>query len=159
LETTTHPCTPLRQHVVDDMRVRKTAEHTNEDDLRAVRKLAAFLGRSPDTATVADLRRFHLHPVDAGAGPATINATITGLKFFFDITLDQRDLMAKMQHVRVRRTPPVVLSREEAERPIPAAPNLKSTRPRCRWPMAPASHPRSPVQRAVFARGGGAIAR
>jgi len=63
--------------------------------------------------------------VDTGTGPVTINATITGLKFFFDITLSQPELMAKMQHVRVPRTLPVILSREEAARLIAAAPNLK----------------------------------
>jgi site-specific recombinase XerD len=123
--TTTRPGTPLRQRMIDDMRMRKMAEHTREGYIRAVRKLAAFLGRSPDTATVEDLRRFQLHLVDSGTGPVTLNATITGLKFFFDITLGQPELMAKMQHVRVPRTLPVVLSREEAARLIAAAPNLK----------------------------------
>ena len=46
-----------------------------------------FLGRSPDTATVEDLRRFQLHLVDHGTSPVSLNATITGLKFFFEITL------------------------------------------------------------------------
>ena len=125
MDTTTHSGTPLRQRMIDDMRMRKMAEHTQDGYIRAVRKLAAFLGRSPDTATVEDLRRFQLHLVDSGTGPVTINATITGLKFFFDITLSQPELMAKMQHVRVPRTLPVVLSREEAARLIAAAPNLK----------------------------------
>ena len=75
--------------MLDDMRMRKFAEHTQDGYIRAVRKLAAFLGRSPDTATIEELRRFQLHLVDAGTGPVTINATITGLKFFFDITLGQ----------------------------------------------------------------------
>lgn len=125
MDTTTRPGTPLRQRMLDDMRMRKMAEHTQEGYVRAVRKLAAFLKRSPDTATVEELRRFQLHLVDSGAGPVTINATITGLKFFFDITLSHPELMAKMQHVRVPRTLPVVLSREEAARLIAAAPNLK----------------------------------
>ena len=125
MDTTTRPGTPLRQRMLDDMRMRKMAEHTQEGYIRAVRKLAAFLKRSPDTATVEELRRFQLHLVDSGAGPVTINATITGLKFFFDITLSHPELMAKMQHVRVPRTLPVVLSREEAARLIAAAPNLK----------------------------------
>jgi len=56
----------------------------------------------------------------------TLNATLTGLKFFFDITLDRGELMAKMQPVRVPRTLPVVLSRDEVARLIAAAPNLKS---------------------------------
>lgn len=125
MDTTTHTGTPLRQRMLEDMRMRKMAEHTQEGYIRAVRKLAAFLGRSPDTATVEELRRFQLHLVDSGAGPVTINATISGLKFFFDITLGQPELMARMQHVRVPRTLPVVLSRDEAARLIAAAPNLK----------------------------------
>ena len=51
---------------------------------------------------------------------------MTGLKFFFEVTLDRGELMAKMQPVRVPRTLPVVLSREEVARLIAAAPNLKS---------------------------------
>jgi integrase/recombinase XerD len=125
MDSTTRTGTPLRQRMLDDMRMRKMAEHTQEGYIRAVRKLAAFLKRSPDTASVEDLRRFQLHLVDGGSGPVTINATITGLKFFFDITLSQPELMAKMQHVRVPRTLPVVLSREEAARLIAAAANLK----------------------------------
>ena len=54
--------------------------------LRAVKKLAVFLKRSPDTATVEDLRRFQLYLVDQGTSPTTINATICGLKFFFEVT-------------------------------------------------------------------------
>ena len=33
--------------MLDDMRMRKMAEHIQEGCIRAVRKLAAFLGRSP----------------------------------------------------------------------------------------------------------------
>ena len=124
MDSTTRPGTPLRQRMIDDMRMRKMAEHTQDGYVRAVRKLTAFLGHAPDTATVEDLRRFQLHLVDSGTGAVTINATITGLKFFFDITLSQPELMAKMQHVRVPRTLPVVLSRDEAVRLIAAAPTL-----------------------------------
>jgi integrase/recombinase XerD len=125
MDSSTQPISALRQRMIDDMRMRKLEHKTQDGYIRAVLKLAAFLGRSPDSATVEELRRFQLHLVDAGTGPVTINATITGLKFFFDITLSQPDLMAKMQHVRVPRTLPVVLSREEAARLIAAAPNLK----------------------------------
>ena len=90
-----------------------------------MRQFAAFLGRSPDTASVEDLRRYQLHLVDHGISPVSLNAAITGLKFFFDITLDHGELMAKMQPVRVPRTLPVVLSREEVARLIAATGNLK----------------------------------
>ena len=117
---------PLRQRMLDDMRMRKLEPKTQAGYLRAVRHLAVFLKGSPDTATVEDLRRFQLHIVDKGTSPITLNATITGLKFFFEVTLDRGDLMAKMQPVRVPQTLPVVLSRTEVARLIAAAPNLKS---------------------------------
>jgi site-specific recombinase XerD len=125
MESTTRAGTPLRHRMIDDMRMRKMAQHTQDAYVRAVCKLAAFLGRSPDTATIEDLRRFQLHMVDTGTGLVTINATITALRFFFDITLDRRELMAKMQRVPVPSRLPVVLSREEVARLIASAGNLK----------------------------------
>jgi site-specific recombinase XerD len=90
-----------------------------------VRKLASYLRRAPDTATVEDLRNFQLYLVDHGTSPITLNATITGLKFFFGVTLDRGELMAKMKPVFVPRTLPVVLSREEVTSLIAATGNLK----------------------------------
>jgi integrase/recombinase XerD len=126
MDSSIHTGTPLRRRMIDDMRMRKLEHKTQEAYIRAVCKLAAFLRRSPDSATVEDLRRFQLHLVDRGTSPITLNATLTGLKFFFDVTLDRGELMAKMQPVRVPHTLPVVLSREEVARLIAAAPNLKS---------------------------------
>ena len=123
------PATPavsaLRQRMLDDMRMRKLEPKTQSTYIRAVRHLAGFLQRSPDTATAEDLRRFQLHMVDQGVSPITLNATITGLKFFFDVTLGRGELMAGMSPVRVPLKLPVVLSREEVARLIAAASNLK----------------------------------
>ena len=121
----THPISPLRQRMIDDMRMRQLSPKTQHHYLRAVRQFAGFLGRSPDTATAEDLRRYQLHLVDGGTSPVSLNAAITALKFFFTITADQAELMARMQPVRVPRTLPVVLSREEVARLIAAAENLK----------------------------------
>lgn len=67
------PATPavsaLRQRMLDDMRMRKLEPKTQSTYIRAVRHLAGFLQRSPDTATAEDLRRFQLHMVDQGASP------------------------------------------------------------------------------------------
>ena len=80
---------------------------------------------SPDTASAEDLRRFQIDLVDDGASPITLNATISGLKFFFDVTLSRGELISKMQPVSVPRTLPVVPSREEASRLIAGTWNLK----------------------------------
>jgi site-specific recombinase XerD len=125
MDSASQAITPLRQRMIDDMRMCKLAEKTQIQYIRAVRRLAAFLGRSPDTATVEDLRRYQSHLVDHGTSPISINATITGLKFFFEVTLDRGELIAKMRPVRVPRKLPVVLSRDEVARLIAAAGNLK----------------------------------
>ena len=122
---TTHSISPLRQRMIDDMRLRKFAPKTQTGYIRAVKRLAGYLGRSPDSATVEDLRRFQLYLVDHGTSPITLNATLAGLKFFFEVTLDRPDAMARMSTVRVPRKLPVILSRDEATRLIAAAGSLK----------------------------------
>src|ERR1700676_5795169 len=115
----------LRQRMIEDMRMRKLSPKTQATYIRSVRQLAVYLGRSPDTATVEDLRNYQLYLVDQGTSPISLNASLTGLKFFFDVTLDRIELMAKMKPVFVPRTVPVVLSREEVTRLISACRNLK----------------------------------
>ena len=116
---------PLRQRMIDDMRMRKFGEKTQLDYLRAVRNFTKYLGRSPDTAAVEDLRNYQLHLVDHGISPASLNSAISGLKFFFTVTLDREEVMAKMQPVHLPRKLPVILSREEVRRLIVATRNLK----------------------------------
>ena len=57
----TQPISPLRQRMIEDMRLRKLAPKTQASYICAVKKLADYLGHSPHTATAEDLRRFQLH--------------------------------------------------------------------------------------------------
>lgn len=116
---------PLRRRMTEDMRMRKLSPKTQQQYLRHVRQLAAYLHRSPDTATMEDLRNYQLYLVDHGTSPISLNAPINGLKFFFRFTLGRPELMAKMQPVPVPHRLPTVLSREEAARLIAAVCNLK----------------------------------
>ncbi len=111
--------------MTEDMRMRKLEDKTQQAYIRAVRKLTVYLERAPDTATVEDLRNFQLHLVGTGTSPITLNATLSGLRFFFDITLGRVELMARMQPVKLPRTVPVVLSTQEATQLIAAARNVK----------------------------------
>jgi site-specific recombinase XerD len=114
--------TPLRQRMLDDMTMRKLSEKTQVQYIRAVKKFTRFHGRSPDTANAEDLRRFQLEMVSTGVSSITINATITGLRFFFNTTLEQPDAMKRMSFVRVPCKLPTVLSIEEVTRVLKAAP-------------------------------------
>ncbi len=122
---TQKPISPLRQRMTDDMRMRKLGEKTQYHYLRAVRQFAKYLGRSPDTATVEDLRNYQLYLVDHGTSPASLNSAISGLKFFCNVTLDRPELMAKMQPVHLPRKLPEIMSPDEVKRLIAAASNLK----------------------------------
>jgi len=107
--------------MIEDMALRKLSPKTQSNYLRAVIKLTCFLGRSPDTATAEDLRRYQLHLVETGTSSISLNGRITALRFFFGVTLDRAEAMAKMSTVREPRTLPVVLSCEEVARLIEAA--------------------------------------
>lgn len=119
------PISPLRQRMIEDMSLRKLAPRTQSGYIRAIKNFTRFLGRPPDTATAEDLRRYQLHIVERGISNITLNATITALRFFFVVTLDHGELMAKMSSVREPRKLPVILSREEVARLIACAGNLK----------------------------------
>jgi integrase/recombinase XerD len=116
---------PLRRRMIEDMTVRKFAADTQRNYIRAVRNLAIFLGRSPDTATTEDLRLFQLHLTENHVGAPTINGTVTALRFFFGVTLDRADVTKPLTFVAEPRKIPIVLSPEEVARFLEAAPGPK----------------------------------
>ena len=103
------PLSPLRVRMIQDMTVRNFVPDTQREYIRAVKKLAAFLGRSPDTATAEDLRAFQLHLTQTGTNPPTINATVTALRFFFKVTLDRPETTRHLVFVFEPRKLPRVL--------------------------------------------------
>lgn len=115
----------LRQRMIEDMTLRKLGSSTQTGYIRAVVKFTRYLGRSPDRATAEDLRRFQLYLVEDGTSSITINATLTGLKFFFEQTLDKPELLKKIKRVYEPRKIPEVLSVEEVTRVLDAAGSLK----------------------------------
>ena len=116
---------PLRRRMIEDMTIRNFAPKTQHDYLQRVKNFAAFLGRSPDTASFEDVRRYQLHLTMSGVGVPTINQTVSTLRFFFKVTLGRSDIVNHTQFVREPRKLPVVLSPEEVGRLLDAAPGLK----------------------------------
>jgi site-specific recombinase XerD len=123
--STDAPVSPLRQRMQHDMIMRGLGSHTRQDYVRHVRRFAAFIGRSPDTATPDDIRRFQLDQHEKGVSPATINGAVSALRFLFLVTLQRRDLSRALVITRYHRKLPDVLSVEEAARLLEAAPGLK----------------------------------
>ena len=116
---------PLRRRMIEDMTIRKLAPKTQESYVRTVRNFAAFLGRSPDTANLEDVRRFQLHLVENGAQAPILNHTVSALRFFFRVTLGRHDIVTHTTFIREPRKLPVVLAPQEVARLLNAAPGLK----------------------------------
>jgi integrase/recombinase XerD len=112
-DTSPRPVSPLRARMIEDMTVRGFKEDTRRDYVRHVRAFAAFVGRSPDTATAEDLRLFQLHQTQSGMQPPSINSAVSALRFFFTVTLDRPDLARRLTVVPYPRRIPTVLSVEE----------------------------------------------
>jgi site-specific recombinase XerD len=119
------PISALQVRMIEDMSVRGFSEKTRSDYIRNVRALAAFIGRSPDTATAEDLRRFQLHQTQTGVQPPSINSSVAALRFFFTVTLNRPDLSRRVTIVREPRRLPAVLSVEEVTLLLQTAPGPK----------------------------------
>src|SRR6267142_5553059 len=115
------PISPLRARMIEDMSVRGFKEDTRRDYVRKVWAFAAFIGRSPDTATAEELRLFQLHQTQSGLQPPSINSAVSALRFFFTVTLDRPDLARRLAVVPYPRRIPVVLSVEEVTLLLQAA--------------------------------------
>jgi site-specific recombinase XerD len=122
---TTGAISPLRRRMIEDMNVRGFMPKTQQCYIRAVREFTAFFGRSPDQAEAEDIRRYQVHLRDRGTSASSMNAAVSGLRFFFTVTLDRPGAVARMITVKHPRKLPVVLSPGEVAAMLQAAPDLK----------------------------------
>ena len=122
----TDAISPLRQRMIEDMTARQLHAATQKSHIRACKRFAAFLKRSPDTATADDIRRFQLHLAESGPSICHRNRTMTGLRFLFRVTLRRLDLAAEIYHIKEPQKIPLVMSADETRRLLAVAKTLKA---------------------------------
>jgi len=120
------PMTPLRARMIADMISRNLGPASQTSHLRACKRFAAWLGRSPETATPDDVKHFQQHLIESSVSICTRNQTMTGVKFLFRVTLRRHDLVAEIFHLREPVKVPLVLSQKEIKRILAMAPSLKA---------------------------------
>jgi site-specific recombinase XerD len=113
---TTTAVTPLRERMIEDMKARKLGTHSQRNHIGSCKRFAAYLKRSPDTATADDVRLFQLHLIESGASICNRNRIMTGVKFLLRVTLRRHDLAAEIYHIREPQKIPVVMSPDEVKR-------------------------------------------
>ena len=120
------PTTPLRARMISDMSARNLGPASQTNHLRACKRFAAWLGRSPETATPDDVKHFQQYLMESGTSICTRNQTMTGVKFLFRVTLRRHDLVAEIFHLREPDRVPLVLSQKEIKRILAMASSLKA---------------------------------
>jgi len=123
-DTTT--ISPLRRRMIEDMTARQLGPHSQRSHIDSCKRFAAFLKRSPDTATLEDIRRFQLYLAETGTSICNRNRIMTGLLFLFRVTLRRLDLAAEIYHLREPQKIPQVMSPDEARRLLAVASSLKA---------------------------------
>lgn len=124
-EILSRPISPLRQRMLDEMRIRQFSVKTQSDYIRHVKSLADLIGRSPASATPDDLRAFQVRQRQAGVQPPTMNSSVSALRFFFTFVCDRPELGRYLRIVKQPQKLPVVLTQEEAAQLMAAAPGAK----------------------------------
>ena len=124
-EILSRPISPLRQRMLDEMRIRQFSEKTQSDYIRHVKALADLIDRSPASATPDDLRAFQVRQRQSGVQPPTMNSSVSALRFFFTFVCDRPELGRYLRIVKQPQKLPVVLTQEEAAQLMAAAPGAK----------------------------------
>ncbi len=122
----TNTVSPLRQRMLEDMTARKLNPHTQRSHISSCKRFAAWLKRSPATATPDEVRLFQLHLIESGASICNRNRIMTGIRFLFRVTLRRHDLAAEVWHIKEPQKLPPVLSPEEVKRVLTLATSLKA---------------------------------
>ena len=122
----TEAISPLRQRMIEDMNSRQLGAHTQRSHIYSCKRFAAFLERSPDTATLEDIRLFQLHLAETGMSICNRNRIMTGVRFLLRVTLRRLDLSAEIYHLREPQKIPQVMSPDETRRLLAVATSLKA---------------------------------
>lgn len=126
-ETTAEAATgsPLRQRMMDQMRIADFAESTQTVYIGEIEQLAKHYKASPADLDADQVRAWVLHGIDRGLKPATTNVTVAALKFFYAETLGCPERVAGLRARKQPRKLPRHMAAEEVERIILATHDLR----------------------------------
>lgn len=121
----TQTISPLRQRMIDDMRLRNFAASSQQSYVRAVANFSRHFRQSPEQLGFDDVRDYHLHLIKRGLKATTISQILCALRFFYGTTLGIKDASEQIPLPKIGDSLPAVLTSEEVARFLDRAPSLK----------------------------------
>lgn len=117
--------TPLRQRMINDLRIRNYSPRTIKHYVRQVAAFARYFGKSPDQLGPAHVRGFQMYLIEEKQlSWSGFNIAVCALRFFYRVTLKKDWMIEHLPYGKRPKTLPVVLSKDEVMRLFAAIPNL-----------------------------------
>lgn len=117
---------PLRRRMIEDMTIRNLSRSTQESYIYAVAKFSRYFKQSPDRLGMEEVRAYQLHLVEQKYSWSHINQVACALRFFYGITLGQKEALERIVSGREPEKLPPVLNREEIARFLEAVAGLRN---------------------------------
>jgi integrase/recombinase XerD len=117
---------PLRRRMIEDMTIRNLSRSTQESYIYAVAKFSRHFKQSPDRLGMEEVRAYQLHLVEQKYSWSHINQVACALRFFYGITLGQKEAFERIVSGREPEKLPPVLNREEIARFLEAVAGLRN---------------------------------
>jgi integrase/recombinase XerD len=118
--------TPLRQKMIEEMKLRRFAQPTQEAYVSAVAGLARYYKQSPDLLDKEKIQKYLLHLMEERhLAWSTCNVAVAALRFFYTQTLGIDSLRLGIPPMKSQRKLPEIFSAEEIERLFKCALNRK----------------------------------
>lgn len=117
---------PLRQRMLEDMRIRNLARCTQKQYIISVAAFAKYFAKSPELLTPEDIRAWQLYLIEGKRlSSSSLNVYVSALRFLYNVTLKRDWDLQVLPYARRPKKLPVVLSREEMARLIGTVRNFK----------------------------------
>lgn len=110
----TNRMTPLRQRMIEDMRIRNYSPRTIEHYVAHVRWFAEYFDTPPDQMSLGHIRSYQIYLVEERrVSWSHFNLAVCALRFFYGTTLGRKEIVPKIPYGKRPKTLPIVLSPDE----------------------------------------------
>lgn len=105
--------TPLRQRMLEDMRLRNLSVRTQETYLCQIKKFAEYFKKSPEQLGREEIRQYQLYLIEREVSWSVFNQTLCALRFLYGKTLKRPWDIEEIEFPRRPQRLPVVLTVQE----------------------------------------------